>query len=72
MAAAMSHVLVIGASGSIGRHIVAEAQRAGLQTRALVRDPAHASLFPDDVTPAGTVEHHSRSVLHALSGRLVR
>lgn len=43
----MSTVLVIGASGSIGRHVVAESLRAGYETRALVRDPGQASLFPD-------------------------
>jgi uncharacterized protein YbjT (DUF2867 family) len=40
-------VLVVGASGSIGRLAVAEAVRAGFVTRALVRDPAQSSLFPD-------------------------
>ncbi|MFK0100177.1 SDR family oxidoreductase [Streptomyces sp. NPDC091040] len=40
-------MLVIGASGSIGRHVVAQAFRAGFETRALVRDPSQASLFPD-------------------------
>lgn len=45
--AAGSTVLVVGASGSIGRHAVAEALRAGYATRALVRDPGQASLFPD-------------------------
>jgi uncharacterized protein YbjT (DUF2867 family) len=40
-------VLVVGASGSIGRHVVTEALRAGFVTRALVRDPGQASLFPE-------------------------
>lgn len=44
----MSTVLVIGASGSIGRHVVAAALRAGYETRALVRAPAQASLFPEE------------------------
>ncbi|TWH16079.1 uncharacterized protein YbjT (DUF2867 family) [Rhodococcus rhodochrous J45] len=43
----MSTVLVVGASGSIGRHVVAESLRAGYETRALVRDPGQASLFPE-------------------------
>lgn len=42
-----STVLVVGASGSIGRHVVAEALRAGYVTRALIRDPGQASLFPE-------------------------
>ncbi len=37
-------VLVVGATGSIGRHVAAEALAAGYTTRALVRDPARASL----------------------------
>lgn len=35
-------VLVIGATGSIGRHVVPEAARQGYQVRALVRDPSRA------------------------------
>jgi uncharacterized protein YbjT (DUF2867 family) len=35
-------VLVVGATGSIGRRVVAAAQRHGLDVRALVRDPARA------------------------------
>lgn len=37
-------VLVVGATGSIGRQVAAEALAAGYTTRALVRDPARASL----------------------------
>ncbi|MGO4188982.1 NmrA family NAD(P)-binding protein [Pseudarthrobacter sp. TAF60_1] len=37
-----STVLVIGATGSIGRHAVAEALRRGCAVRALVRDRARA------------------------------
>jgi uncharacterized protein YbjT (DUF2867 family) len=33
-------VLVVGATGSVGRHVVAEAVRQGYATRALVRDAA--------------------------------
>lgn len=43
-------VLVVGASGSIGRHVVAEALHQGYETRALVRDPKQASLFPEGTT----------------------
>lgn len=42
-------VLVVGASGSIGRPTVAEAFDKGYQTRALVRDVGQAKLFPDGV-----------------------
>lgn len=42
-------VLVVGASGSIGRHAVRAALAAGLRTRALVRDDSKAGMFPDDV-----------------------
>ena len=42
-------VLVVGASGSIGRPAVAESFRRGYETRALVRDPDQAELFPAGV-----------------------
>jgi uncharacterized protein YbjT (DUF2867 family) len=38
-----STVLIIGATGSIGRHAVAEALRHGHTVRALVRDQARAA-----------------------------
>ncbi|WP_129658314.1 SDR family oxidoreductase [Rothia uropygialis] len=40
-------VLIIGASGSIGRHAVAQALEAGHETRALVRRADQDSLFPE-------------------------
>jgi uncharacterized protein YbjT (DUF2867 family) len=43
----MTTVLVVGASGSIGRRVAAESVAQGYETRVLVRDPAQASLFPD-------------------------
>lgn len=42
-------VLVVGASGSVGRLAVAEAFRRGYETRALIRDPDQAELFPSGV-----------------------
>ncbi|MFF2653105.1 SDR family oxidoreductase [Streptomyces sp. NPDC058045] len=55
-------VLVLGASGSIGRHVVAQSLEAGFETRALVRDPGQVSLFPEgaevvvgDPTDAGVL-----------------
>jgi uncharacterized protein YbjT (DUF2867 family) len=50
MSAAMSKrpykVLVVGATGSIGQLVVAEAIREGYAVRALVRDPARARQLP--------------------------
>lgn len=43
----MSTVLVVGATGSIGRLAVEAALDAGYQTRALVRDSARAGKLPD-------------------------
>jgi uncharacterized protein YbjT (DUF2867 family) len=42
-------ILVTGATGKIGRHVVAQLLDAGVAVRALARDPAKASL-PDEVT----------------------
>jgi uncharacterized protein YbjT (DUF2867 family) len=42
-------VLVVGATGSIGRPVVAEARRVGHSVRALVRNAGHAGDFPDGV-----------------------
>jgi uncharacterized protein YbjT (DUF2867 family) len=41
-------ILVVGATGSVGRHVVAEALAGGHRVRALVRNPARARL-PSDV-----------------------
>jgi uncharacterized protein YbjT (DUF2867 family) len=41
-------VLVVGATGSIGRLVVEEAIRYGYATRALVRDPAKARILPPE------------------------
>lgn len=47
-------VLVVGATGSVGRYVVAEAVRQGYETRALVRDSARADrLDPAAVTVVG-------------------
>ncbi|HMN78103.1 MAG TPA: SDR family oxidoreductase [Burkholderiaceae bacterium] len=46
MSAAKSTVLVVGATGSIGRLVVAEALRQGHAVRALVRDPDRARGLP--------------------------
>jgi uncharacterized protein YbjT (DUF2867 family) len=47
----MSTVLVVGAIGSIGRHVVAEALDAGYQTLALVRAPGRAKGLPTGAQP---------------------
>jgi uncharacterized protein YbjT (DUF2867 family) len=41
-------VLVVGATGSIGRLVVEEAVRQGYRTRALVCDPARAGQLPPE------------------------
>jgi uncharacterized protein YbjT (DUF2867 family) len=41
-------VLVVGATGSIGRLVVEESIRAGYATRALVRDPSKAQRLPPE------------------------
>lgn len=44
-----TRLLVVGATGSIGRHVVAEAVREGYAVHALVREPGHARHFPPGV-----------------------
>lgn len=73
-------VLVVGASGSIGQPVVAEAFRRGYETRALVRDPNQAGLFPagvkvivGDLTRAETLHEAVAGVTgivftHGISG----
>jgi uncharacterized protein YbjT (DUF2867 family) len=39
------NVLVVGASGSIGRHVVEQSLRRGYETRALIRSPEQGGLF---------------------------
>ncbi|MER6947534.1 NmrA family NAD(P)-binding protein [Nonomuraea sp. NPDC000554] len=47
----MSKILVTGATGSVGRHVVSSLAEAGLEVRALVRDPGRAAL-PEGVEVA--------------------
>ncbi|KQR53635.1 hypothetical protein ASF88_01880 [Leifsonia sp. Leaf336] len=42
-------VLIVGATGSIGRHVVTEARRQGYRVRALVRNPDRSRGLPDDI-----------------------
>lgn len=44
----MSRILVTGATGNVGKHVVSQLAGAGLQVRALVRDPDRAKL-PDGI-----------------------
>lgn len=73
-------VLVVGASGSIGQPVVAQALRMGYHARALVRDPAQVSLFDagvevviGDLTRAETLDQAVAGVTgviftHGISG----
>jgi NAD(P)H-binding len=73
-------VLVVGATGSIGRLVVEESIRYGYATRALVRDPAKARILPPeadvvvgDVTPSrdalARCGRSGRRGVHARVGR---
>jgi len=52
MATRPATVLVVGATGSIGRLVVSEAIREGYSTRALVRDPDKAQQLPPEAEVA--------------------
>ena len=52
MATRRATVLVVGATGSIGRLVVSEAIREGYSTRALVRDPDKAQQLPPEAEVA--------------------
>lgn len=64
----MTTVLVVGASGSIGRHVVAESLEAGFETRALVRDAGQASLFPEQARIAVGDPERAETLTDALKG----
>ena len=54
-------VLVVGATGSIGRLVVEESMRQGYATRALVRDPDKARRLPAEADIViGDVTHPTR------------
>src|SRR3954468_19752959 len=57
MPSSPTSVLVVGATGGIGRRVVAAAQQHGLDVRALVRDPARAErLLPGADLVSGDLE----------------
>jgi uncharacterized protein YbjT (DUF2867 family) len=61
-------VLVVGATGSVGRHVVAEAVRQGYGTRALVRDPSRAGrLDPAALKVAGELTR-AETLADAVAG----
>ena len=62
MPSSPTSVLIVGATGGIGRRVVAAAQQHGLDVRALVRDPARAErllpgadLMPGDLEKPDTL-----------------
>ncbi|MDQ0618576.1 SDR family oxidoreductase [Arthrobacter globiformis] len=64
-----STVLIIGATGSIGRHAIAEALRQGHTVRALVRDQARAArVLPDGVDVVVGDLTHPKSLGPAVAG----
>jgi uncharacterized protein YbjT (DUF2867 family) len=60
-------ILVTGATGNVGRHVVEQLIQRGADVRALVRDPAKANL-PADVTVVQGDLFEVDSVRDALSG----
>ncbi|WP_461084088.1 NmrA family NAD(P)-binding protein [Streptomyces deserti] len=64
----MTKILVTGATGNVGKHVVSSLAGAGLEVRALVRDPARTSLpegveaVRGDLSSAKTLEPALRGV----------
>jgi uncharacterized protein YbjT (DUF2867 family) len=56
-------ILVTGATGNVGRHVVAQLVQAGQRVRALTRNPANANL-PEGVEVVYGVTFLHRSPLH--------
>jgi uncharacterized protein YbjT (DUF2867 family) len=63
-----SRILVVGATGSIGRLVVAEALREGYAVRALVRDLARASDLPARAERAVGDLTRANTLVAALTG----
>jgi uncharacterized protein YbjT (DUF2867 family) len=74
-------VLVTGATGAVGRHVVAGLRQLGVPVRALTRDPARAAL-PDDVQvvagdltgalPAGVFDGVRRAFVFPADGGVAK
>lgn len=47
------HITVFGATGQVGRRVLAEARQRGHAVTAVVRDPGHAASLPSGVTVRG-------------------
>lgn len=65
----ISSVLIIGATGSMGRLAAAEALRQGHRTSALVRTPSRTSVLPEGAEPVRgdlTDRDSLRSALHGV------
>ena len=64
----MNHILVIGGTGNIGRHVVTQLTAAGADVRAMVRNPDTAGLPPQvevlrgDLTLPDTLDEALRNV----------
>ncbi|GAA2291360.1 NAD(P)H-binding protein [Nonomuraea roseoviolacea subsp. roseoviolacea] len=64
----MSDILVTGATGNVGKHVVSQLAQAGIPVRALVRDPSRARLpenvqvVAGDLTAPETLEPALRDV----------
>jgi len=63
-----STVLVVGATGSVGRHVVAEAVRQGYATRALVRDASRTGRLDPGARKVEGQLTQTDSLKEALAG----
>jgi uncharacterized protein YbjT (DUF2867 family) len=68
MRKSVSKVLVVGATGSIGRHVVLEGLRCGYAMHALVRDASQIKQFPPEVEVAVGDLTRAASLTEAVAG----
>ena len=61
-------VLAVGATGSIGRHVVAEALREGHAVRALIRDAGRAGQLPPAAEVVAGDLTRTDTLAHAVTG----
>ncbi|MFI1255516.1 NAD(P)H-binding protein [Streptomyces netropsis] len=61
-------ILVTGATGTLGRHVVERLRQAGRTVRALTRTPAEATGLPDDVEVMGGDLTKPQTLAAALDG----